>query len=129
MTEAEVRVPTTDDQVRDVREGVEAVVRDALAKAANLHERADATLERYDEIVHEMTTLRSEIFGLRKDIAEIPARLQTARLDAMLPNGGGDDAALLERRYVAVRPSDGATVTGGKLVKPRQQRWSPSDCW
>lgn len=59
----EVReTPTADALLRDVRQGVEEIVRAALAEAARLREEADATLERYDEIVHEATRLRAENF-------------------------------------------------------------------
>lgn len=96
--EAEVRsTPTTADLLAGVRSGVEAVVRDALEEAANLHEEADATLARYDEIVHEATRLRSEIFGLRRDLEGIPDRLAKARLDSLVPDDAGEDPALLGR--------------------------------
>ncbi len=104
MTEVRTReTHTTDDLLAGVREGVEEIVRAALAEAASLREEADEKLAHYDNLVNEATRLRSEIFGPRKDIAEIPARLQTARLDAMVQKGGGDDAEDLQRRYVQAR--------------------------
>ncbi len=47
--EAEVRsTPTADDLLRDVREGVEEIVRVALEEAERLHLQADETLQQYD---------------------------------------------------------------------------------
>lgn len=103
MTEAEVRVPTADALLAEVREGVEAVVRDALEAATNLHEEAAATLERYDGITSELTRLKSEIHGLHHEAAEIPARLAKANLDSLIPDSGGEDAEDLQRRYIAAR--------------------------
>lgn len=94
---------TADDLVQHVRAGVEGLVRDALEEAHRLHSEADETLARYDEIVHEMTSLRAEIFGLRRDLEELPDRLAKARLGALVDDPVGEDPALLERRYVAAR--------------------------
>lgn len=98
MTEAEIReVPTADDLLAGVREGVEEIVRDALAEADRLHEEASAHLERYDDLVNEATHLRSEIFGLRRDLEGIPDRLAKAKLDSLIPDDAGEDPALLGR--------------------------------
>jgi chromosome segregation ATPase len=96
------QIPTADELVDNVRSGIEAIVRDALAEADRLHEEADEHLAHYDNLVNEATRLRSEIFGLRKDIADIPARLQTARLDALV-YGGGEDPDSLKARYIQAR--------------------------
>jgi hypothetical protein len=95
--------PTTDDLLRDVREGVEEIVRAALAEAASLREQADEKLERYDAATGELTRLRLEVHGLTHEAAEIPERINRARLDAMVPNGGGEEPEALERRYVQAR--------------------------
>ncbi len=96
--EAEIRsTPTTDDLVRDVRAGVEEIVRDALTEAERQREEADAKLERYDDLVHEMTRLRGEVFGLRRDLEGLPDRLAKAKLDSLIPDDAGEDPALLGR--------------------------------
>jgi predicted nucleic acid-binding Zn-ribbon protein len=94
---------STEDLLAGVREGVEEIVRGALAEAATLREEADEKLERYDAATGELTRLRLEVHGLTHEAAEIPERINRARLDAMVPNGGGDDADALERRYIQVR--------------------------
>jgi predicted nucleic acid-binding Zn-ribbon protein len=102
--EAEVRdTPTSEDLLAGVREGVEAIVRDALAEADRRREEADEKLAHYDATTGELARLRLEIHGLTHEAAEIPERINKARLDALVPDGGGEDPALLERRYVAVR--------------------------
>jgi predicted nucleic acid-binding Zn-ribbon protein len=97
------RAPTAEDLLAGVREGVEEIVRGALEEAAILREEADEKLAQYDALVNELARLRLEIHGLHHEAAEIPIRLQTARLDAMVQNGGGDDADALQARYIAVR--------------------------
>ena len=47
--------------------------------------------------------MRSEIHGLRHDVAEIPARINKARLDRLVPDGGGDDPGSLQARYIQAR--------------------------
>lgn len=63
-----------------------------------------------------MTSLRGEVFGLRRDLEGIPDRLAKARLDSLVPDSHGEDPALLERRYVAARERlPVATARIGKL--------------
>lgn len=102
--EAEVRqTPTTDDLVQHVRAGVEEIVRDALAEAERLREEADETLERYDDLVNELARLRAERHALTHDLEGIPDRLAKAKLDGLVPDSGGEDPDLLQRRYIQVR--------------------------
>jgi chromosome segregation ATPase len=101
---SEVReTPTTDALLAEVREGVAAIVRDALAEAERLREQADETLERYDAVTSELARLRVETHGLRHELEELPGRLHTAKLDALVPDSHGEEPEALERRYVAAR--------------------------
>jgi uncharacterized coiled-coil DUF342 family protein len=103
MTEAKLRdVPTVEDLVQHVREGVEEIVRAALNEADRLREQADEKLESYDAATGELTRLKLELHALTHELEELPDRISRARLDALV-YGGGDDPNLLERRYVAVR--------------------------
>jgi hypothetical protein len=100
----EVRqAPTAEDLLAGVREGVAEIVRDALAEADRLREAADEKLARYDATTGELTRLRLELHGLTHEAAEIPERINKARLDALVPNGGGEEPEALERRYVQAR--------------------------
>jgi predicted nucleic acid-binding Zn-ribbon protein len=101
--EAETRsAPTADDLVRDVREGVAAIVRDALAEAGRLREEADENLARYDGIASELAALKVEKHSLKHELEGIPDRISRARLDSLV-YGDAEDPDLLQRRYVVVR--------------------------
>lgn len=98
-----MQTPTTDDLVQHVREGVEEIVRAALEQAASLREQAERTLERYDGTTAELARLRLEKHALAHDLQELPARVHVAALDGLVPDGVGEDAEDLQRRYVAAR--------------------------
>lgn len=98
----EVReVPTAEDLLSGVREGVEAMVRDALNEAERLRSEADETLQQYDATTGELARLRLEIHGLHHEAAEIPERINKARLDGLVPDSHGEDPEDLQRRYMA----------------------------
>ncbi len=101
---SEVReTPTTDALLAEVREGVAAIVRAALAEAERLREQADETLERYDAVTSELARLRLERHALTHELEELPARLHTAKLDALVPDSHGEEPEALESRYVQAR--------------------------
>lgn len=98
-----MQTPTTDDLVQHVREGVEALVRDALAEADRLREQADEKLESYDAATGELTRLRLELHALKHDLADLPARVHIAALDGLVPDSVGENAEDLQNRYVQAR--------------------------
>ncbi len=95
--------PTTDDLVRDMREGVAAIVRDALNEAERLREEANETLERYDAATGELTRLKLERHALAHDLQELPARVHVAALDGLVDDSVGENAEDLQNRYVQAR--------------------------
>lgn len=102
--EAETRsTPTTDDLVRDVREGVEKIAREALEEAAQIHAEADEKLARYDAASSELARLRLEHHALTHDLEELPGRLHVARLDGLVPDSHGENADSLQTRYIQAR--------------------------
>jgi BMFP domain-containing protein YqiC len=102
--EAKLRdVPTVEDLLAGVREGVEEIVREALAAADRLREQADEKLERFDGITSELARLRVERHSLTHDLVELPGRLNVAKLDGLVPDGVGEDPEDLQNRYVAAR--------------------------
>jgi DNA repair exonuclease SbcCD ATPase subunit len=104
MTEAKLReVPTTADLLAEVREGVAAIVRAALAEAERLREEADEKLQRYDATTGELARLRLELHALKHELADLPPRVHVAALDGLVPDGVGEDAEDLQRRYVQAR--------------------------
>jgi chromosome segregation ATPase len=100
----EVReTPTAADLLAGVREGVAAIVRDALAEAERLRAEADETLERYDATTGELARLRLELHALKHELADLPPRVHVAALDGLVPDSVGEDAEDLQRRYVQAR--------------------------
>ena len=102
MTEVDLRVPTADALLAGVKEGVENIVRDALAEAERMREEADETLERYDDLVNELARLRAERHALKHDLEGIPDRLAKANLDSLV-YGVGEDPDSLQARYIQAR--------------------------
>jgi hypothetical protein len=96
-------VPTAEALVEHVREGVEEIVRDALAAAERLREEADEKLAHYDAATRELAALKLEKHGLAHELQELPARVQVAALDGLVPDERGEDPDLLQRRYVQAR--------------------------
>lgn len=104
MTAADLReVPTVEDLLEHVRAGVAEIVREALAEAERIHEEAARTVARYDAATAELARLRLEIHDLKHALAELPGRVHLANLDGLVPDDHGEDADLLQRRYVQAR--------------------------
>lgn len=93
--------PTADAILAGVKEGVAAIVRDALAEAERLRSEADEKLRHYDGTIFELARLRLEQHDLAHEAAEIPGRLHVAKLDSLVGDGVGEDAASLQTRYMA----------------------------
>ncbi len=116
MTEAKLReVPTTADLLAEVREGVAAIVRDALAEADRRREEADEKLAHYDAATRELAALKLEKHGLAHELQELPGRLHVARLDGLVDDPVGEDANLLQNRYVQAR--ERAPVVEARIVR------------
>jgi predicted nucleic acid-binding Zn-ribbon protein len=102
--EAKLRdVPTVEALVEHVRQGVEEIVREALAEAEHLREEADEKLERYDGITSELAALRLEKHSLKHELQDLPARVHVAALDSLAVSYVGEDPDSLQSRYVTAR--------------------------
>lgn len=102
--EAEIReAQKVEEIVEYVRDAVAAIVVEALTEAIQIQEEATRTVERHDGITSEIAALKVEVHGLTHDLQEIPERINKARLDGLVPDGGGENPSELERRYIEVR--------------------------
>lgn len=103
MMEAEIReAQKVEEIVEHVRDAVAAVVVEALTEAIGIQAEATRTVERYDGITSEIAALKVERHALTHDLQEIPDRLAKAKLDGLVPDGGGENPSELERRYIQV---------------------------
>lgn len=104
MMEAEIReAQKVEEIVEHVRDAVAAIVVESLTEVIEIQDEAKRTVERYDGITSEIAALKVEIHGLKHEVSEIPERINKARLDGLVPDGGGENPSELERRYIEVR--------------------------
>jgi predicted nucleic acid-binding Zn-ribbon protein len=101
--EAEIReAQKVEEIVEHVRDAVAAIVVESLTEVIEIQDEAKRTIARFDGITSELAALKVEKHSLTHDLQEIPERINKARLDGLVPDGGGENPSELERRYIQV---------------------------